>query len=467
MHMDITYTPYIRNSAFKELAIKTPLIRINGYKPKYTSEQIEDEETAVESPIEDLKTNISHPNTNPLLEFKSKEDFKDIMIPLYESALKQKGLNPLFAKALVAQDGLESAWGTKAAGKYNFGGIKGKGTKKTTREVINGKSIYIKDSFKDFNSLEDYINYKVNLLNNNRYKAFSGSVNEFADKVYKGGYATDPNYVQLLNKIIASMQKGGKIKFQTGGVLQGKTWLQNWYKNRKSIIKNNVQQNQKIPLPITASLVYNILANNMNLTNVKIDPTKVPDDANGIYYPKGRKIYLKNDSTSSAIHEWTHSSNPDAQVREINKIKNMLGDSFYDQRSVIPDRYLDDPQEIYSRLMQLRYALKVSPEHKFTNEEIDQLKQKYIIEETLNSPIKGQDHPGFSTTVFDQNGNIIQTAPFNPEYQYVYEKSTSNRKYDDIKTFQILNRYSTDSIRMMLNDVADIDKSNKSNKQNV
>ena len=145
----------------------------------------------------------------------------------------------------------------------------------------------------------------------------------------------------------------------------------------------------------------------------------------------------------------------------------MLGDSFYDQDSVIPDRYLDDPQEIYSRLMELRYALKVSPEHKFTNEEIDQLKQKYIIEETLNSPIKGQNCPGFSTTVFDQNGNIIQSAPFNPEYQYVYEKSTSNRKYDDIKTFQILNRYSTNSIRMMLNNVADTDKSNKSNKQNV
>ena len=31
------------------------------------------------------------------------------MIPIYESLLVKRGLNPVFAKALVAQDGLESA----------------------------------------------------------------------------------------------------------------------------------------------------------------------------------------------------------------------------------------------------------------------------------------------------------------------------------------------------------------------
>jgi hypothetical protein len=31
------------------------------------------------------------------------------MLPIYEKILSEKGINPIFAKSLVAQDGLESA----------------------------------------------------------------------------------------------------------------------------------------------------------------------------------------------------------------------------------------------------------------------------------------------------------------------------------------------------------------------
>lgn len=41
--------------------------------------------------------------------FSSKEDFKNTMLPIYENILLSKGLDPGFAKSLVAQDGLESA----------------------------------------------------------------------------------------------------------------------------------------------------------------------------------------------------------------------------------------------------------------------------------------------------------------------------------------------------------------------
>jgi soluble lytic murein transglycosylase-like protein len=54
-------------------------------------------------------------------------------------------------------------------------------------------------------------NYHVNLLNNNRYRAFSGSVANFADRVKAGGYATDSKYVDKLNAAIASIQKGAKF----------------------------------------------------------------------------------------------------------------------------------------------------------------------------------------------------------------------------------------------------------------
>lgn len=254
--MDLTYKPYIRDSAFKTLSIKTPSIVINGYKPKYTTDtksEESEEASPVESPIEEIKTTQPSTVKHSSKTFKSKEEFKSTMLPIYESILIKKGLNPLFAKALVAQDGLESAWGSKLSGKYNFGGIKGKGTIARTREVINGQDVYINDSFRDFDSIEDYANYKVDLLNNNRYKAFSGDISEFASRVHKGGYATDPNYTNALNNVIASIKHGGVLKFQEGGLLEGKKWVQNWYQNRKPIIKRNIQQNQRIPFPVAES----------------------------------------------------------------------------------------------------------------------------------------------------------------------------------------------------------------------
>jgi hypothetical protein len=111
--MNITYKPYIRDSSFKELSIKGPTINIKGYKPKYTIKQDKEEAVIpVESPIEEIRvfknSEINKAKTNTK-KFESKEDFKDTMIPIYESLLIKRGLNPVFAKALVAQDGLESA----------------------------------------------------------------------------------------------------------------------------------------------------------------------------------------------------------------------------------------------------------------------------------------------------------------------------------------------------------------------
>lgn len=57
-------------------------------------------------------------------EFKKGRDvFANIMYQAYRTLLLEKGLNPEFAKYLVAQDANESKWGTKMAGDFNFGGI--------------------------------------------------------------------------------------------------------------------------------------------------------------------------------------------------------------------------------------------------------------------------------------------------------------------------------------------------------
>lgn len=131
--------------------------------------------------------------------FTTRKAFVSTMRDTFKKKLEEKGLNPNYADSLVAQAALESAWGKSTSGKNNYGGIKGKGTTRRTREVINGKSTYINDSFRDFNSLDEYADYQVKLLNGPRYKAFSG---DFISRVVKGGYATDPNYKNIFNSVL-------------------------------------------------------------------------------------------------------------------------------------------------------------------------------------------------------------------------------------------------------------------------
>lgn len=203
--------------------ISRELDELQGYLPRFNTEKREEPRPqTVTSPIIDsIETSEEEPtyttSTNTTSSsFKSKNEFKATMLPIYERILSQMGLNTAYAKALVAQDGLESAWGTKPSGKFNFGGIKGKGSVKRTREVINGKDVYINNSFRDFDSLEDYVKYKISLLNNNRYKAFTGDISGFADRVFRGGYATDPKYAATLKRVIASAKHGSILKFQAG-----------------------------------------------------------------------------------------------------------------------------------------------------------------------------------------------------------------------------------------------------------
>lgn len=131
--------------------------------------------------------------------FTGNKDFIRQMRPAFITSLTKRGLDPKYADYLVAQSALESGWGKHQSGKFNFGGIKGKGTVRKTREVINGKNVMINDSFRDFDSIEDYADYHVNLLNNKRYNAFNS--NDFIGSVVKGGYATDPSYKSVLSKM--------------------------------------------------------------------------------------------------------------------------------------------------------------------------------------------------------------------------------------------------------------------------
>lgn len=192
-------------------------------------------------PTSKEETPIVESKESTPINIRSKDEFIKTMTPAFENALKAKGLDTKYAKYLVAQSALESNWGKSQSGKFNFGGIKGKGTIRKTREVINGKSIHINDSFRDFKDINDYANYHVSLLNNKRYQAFSGG--DFIDRVVKGGYATDPNYKRALSNVynqIAKAQEGMKIpKLKGVGELRNRILRQF---NREKAANRNEEQ---------------------------------------------------------------------------------------------------------------------------------------------------------------------------------------------------------------------------------
>ena len=153
--------------------------------------------------------------------YTNQRDFVEDMTAAYTKALAARGISTDYAKMLVAQDALESNWGKSSLAKdFNFGGIKAiNGTpfvEKETKEYSAGKGMHkTKSKFRKFNSLDEYVNYKINLLSGKRYQAFTGDPTQFYHRIKAGGYATDPNYVAKLtnmyNNPIFSAKQGGNI----------------------------------------------------------------------------------------------------------------------------------------------------------------------------------------------------------------------------------------------------------------
>lgn len=118
----------------------------------------------------------------------------------------------------IAQYALESSWGTHMPeGSYNPFGIKAisnqPSVRALTREVINGKDVYIPQDFRKFGSIAEAFDAHAELLANGKaYAAARGylhnlnlssddDVDGYANAL-TGHYATDPKYGALLIKII-------------------------------------------------------------------------------------------------------------------------------------------------------------------------------------------------------------------------------------------------------------------------
>ena len=205
------------------------VIGITGYRPilrKRTEEKPVQETVqanTVYSPLV-VSTDASQ-KSNPVKSegkiYTSKQEFVKDMTAAYTKALAARGISTDYAKMLVAQDAIESNWGKSSLSKaFNFGGVKAvKGApfvEKETKEYSSKKGMHkTKSKFRRFNSLDDYVNYKISLLSGKRYQAFTGDPSQFYSRVKDGGYATDPNYVAKLtnmyNSPIFSAKQGGNI----------------------------------------------------------------------------------------------------------------------------------------------------------------------------------------------------------------------------------------------------------------
>ena len=118
-----------------------------------------------------------------------------------------KAAGAKFPELVAAQWALESAWGKSPSGRNNFFGQKGKGTSKATWEVVNGREVNTTASFMDFKSPQDSVNYLVQKWYQGKGGANKARTAEEAARILKQqGYATDPNYVIKLMRIIASQR---------------------------------------------------------------------------------------------------------------------------------------------------------------------------------------------------------------------------------------------------------------------
>ena len=144
---------------------------------------------------------------------KEKEQFRDDLYNAYLDSLITRGFDQdeavEYAKRLVAQDALESGYGTSSLSKYfNFGGIKdyrpaADSVHVDTKEFENGEMKTKKSFFRKFTDLAEYANYKIDLLGNSNFDVFSYDPEMLYNRLVsaKRRYATDPNYERKLNQI--------------------------------------------------------------------------------------------------------------------------------------------------------------------------------------------------------------------------------------------------------------------------
>ena len=200
----------------------------------YIKQQEPEEAVVEETPIEEVPVETPKAKTTSK-RYNNRNQFISEMTNAYAKALRLHGINPDYAGYLAIQDALESNFGKSYTGNWNYGNITvgSSGASYTEGKDHDGYGRPIINKFRNYNSLDDYINNKIALLSGRRYRAFTGDIRGFYDRVKAGGYAGDPNYVKSLTKLynqyfpvkgknglkIPKFQNSGKVFYDAGKYL--------------------------------------------------------------------------------------------------------------------------------------------------------------------------------------------------------------------------------------------------------
>lgn len=146
------------------------------------------------------------------------QEFIQRYTPHALAVAQETGLDP---RLVLAQAGLESAWGTKAPGNNLFG-IKGPGQTLATQESVNGQMVPQQASFRAYDSPDkSFQDYAAFIKGNPRYQSVMGAqgLEGQIDAMGRSGYATDPNYAGKLRMLARGIQipEGAQPAAMAGG----------------------------------------------------------------------------------------------------------------------------------------------------------------------------------------------------------------------------------------------------------
>lgn len=126
------------------------------------------------------------------------------------------------AKLIATHGVLESGWGTKPTGKYNFFGLKATaqqaGSFVKTTEKVNGVPVKITDRFLDFNTFEEGVEQGADRIRD-KFHALEGNVTvqSYLDSLSKNHYYTEDNqkyremFLGILNGKLFNMALDGYV----------------------------------------------------------------------------------------------------------------------------------------------------------------------------------------------------------------------------------------------------------------
>ena len=156
------------------------------------------------------ESTLPTPNLDIKHKFTSRnfDEFVNVMYPIFEDSLRRKNLPNSQIQNLIRQAAYESTYGTNPRGAqgYNLGGIKwfndpNSNTYKYKHTTNPSDGL----EYVDFDSLMDYVDYKVDLLHNTYNALNARDTNDFVNRLHgnnpskKSYSANKAGYMKTLN----------------------------------------------------------------------------------------------------------------------------------------------------------------------------------------------------------------------------------------------------------------------------